>query len=740
MDALNRLKEQSQFLSEQVDRRAPSRRSQSRTKSRNLKSQKPSVDGLLTKLDEISRNPFDPPRVTGMKPGSNYRPAIETNMPTYYGLKEEKPENFPNFSIPTSKHPSIAESPYATKDEIVDMYTTFVGKEVFKEIPGAVAPHGAKIESKVEETKESKVYRILEKLNIPAYYVSKSIINELETRNDMTMLQQISKKTSFLDLMLFDNSELETHSPEEWVSLGPNSGLIGTPARSWYYFSKTIGDTDSDGKIKDGYYLEPCFVLDYEKKTEKYVVKFMHNEQVKKVKRYNLLFDAEDQSKWEERWEEAKKRREEKERDLRFNLYVEDLLEKNVDLQTLPPVFLENIINSIGPALRFARPPNYIAFLLQQIVKEVRVNFKRAMIVAKEMYLGNDKQYKEQLAAIGVVIPFREVIVPLTNSLLEGTSEQLPCGFVKTTAMFISKRLFNVQPHLNQLLNTMYLNWFHLVEKEQFRLLETFQGGMSFTSFPLTVDSFSELQMRKSAESNDVLRKRIIPSVAELLQTTLEQHDIDIMVSSIATVPKIDEVDELLLKKLFKRLDKLCVEQNLEINDWKEVDLEENEGKSMMEGNLEDDSQLLMDSDFGDELLSVEMEENESMEFSSKHISRKNSNLTDNTLNSLQLPKQNHSFDEIEPSFDHRISTQSELPDMSQVKIATKVKEFSTEQIVFSQTLSFLRVVELRIDDMLFELLKLTTEELKMFFGHYIGRFDFDNSIFDLDINDLIQK
>ena len=108
---------------------------------------------------------------------------------------------------------------------------------------------------------------------------------------------------SKLPLELFDSSEYESHTPEEWLA-------IGCGGLSPYY---------RDGRWR----WEPCDVLDYDARSGRYLVQFHRSGKQKYVKRINLLFDAEDRATFCERLKFCLKFRENTKSAIRFQHFVE---------------------------------------------------------------------------------------------------------------------------------------------------------------------------------------------------------------------------------------------------------------------------------------------------------------------------------------------------------------------------------------------------------------------------------
>jgi dynein heavy chain len=91
-----------------------------------------------------------------------------------------------------------------------------------------------------------------------------------------------SFKPKQLPLDYFDNLDYETKKPEQWLQLGKEKGLVGTPAISRYYFNDGLGDE---------WEWLPCYVIDYLPETEEYLIQWKNSSKIKRVRRLNLMFD-----------------------------------------------------------------------------------------------------------------------------------------------------------------------------------------------------------------------------------------------------------------------------------------------------------------------------------------------------------------------------------------------------------------------------------------------------------------
>lgn len=159
-----------------------------------------------------------------------------------------------------------------------------------------------------------------------------------------------SEKGGFLPLEMFDDDSFEKHSPEEWISLG---GAEGTPARSRFFNGNE-------------YVWKPCLVTGFDEEKNMFYIIWKDKEgnisqKSKKVKRFNLIFDDEDEKMFHQRVRCAQMRRRNSERELRLALQVAKIPDEQVTevseeqihriLSLVAAEFLKDHIESIRSAI-----------------------------------------------------------------------------------------------------------------------------------------------------------------------------------------------------------------------------------------------------------------------------------------------------------------------------------------------------------------------------------------------------
>ncbi|KAJ1562907.1 hypothetical protein HK096_003550 [Nowakowskiella sp. JEL0078] len=117
--------------------------------------------------------------------------------------------------------------------------------------------------------------------------------------SNQNTLESTSKKIKF-PLEWFDDIEYEKMTPEQFINIGKEQGLKGTPALTRFFF---YPDSDSDWEWAK------CLVLDFSSEKNMFLVEWKDSGQKKLVKRLNLLFEAEDHENFYRRIEYAIKMR-----------------------------------------------------------------------------------------------------------------------------------------------------------------------------------------------------------------------------------------------------------------------------------------------------------------------------------------------------------------------------------------------------------------------------------------------
>lgn len=127
---------------------------------------------------------------------------------------------------------------------------------------------------------------------------------------DVGSLGIADHRLPFMPLELFDDDELETRTPQEWLlSDEPAGKVLGKS----HWLNQNTGETE----------LRRVHVQRYDETTRTFEVEFLDSKVKKSVTRLNLTFDAEDGVKFATRVHEAKARRVSAEADLRWRFFID---------------------------------------------------------------------------------------------------------------------------------------------------------------------------------------------------------------------------------------------------------------------------------------------------------------------------------------------------------------------------------------------------------------------------------
>lgn len=131
---------------------------------------------------------------------------------------------------------------------------------------------------------------------------------QLENNNDQEVMEVNKKK--FLPIDAYDPL-MDIEDPIEAIDIYKDHSAGKTLAKSKWFFPN--GDSE----------MRECEVLRYLSEEELYEIKWLINGTIKKVSRFNLIFDLEDEQKFHERVEEAKYHREQAELIMKYYYMVQ---------------------------------------------------------------------------------------------------------------------------------------------------------------------------------------------------------------------------------------------------------------------------------------------------------------------------------------------------------------------------------------------------------------------------------
>lgn len=145
---------------------------------------------------------------------------------------------------------------------------------------------------------------------------------------DIASLSTASKRIPFMPLELFDDEELETKTPQEWVASG---GVDGTVKATTSWLNLNIGQHEQ----------RPVRVLSYSSLERTFLVQFEGSGVRKEVKRLHLKFDSEDGAAFDARVAAAKRRRSIAEAELRLRFTVDAMDSEEVRSYSLSLSYLK---------------------------------------------------------------------------------------------------------------------------------------------------------------------------------------------------------------------------------------------------------------------------------------------------------------------------------------------------------------------------------------------------------------
>lgn len=124
------------------------------------------------------------------------------------------------------------------------------------------------------------------------------------TESTLAYLNNQQQHKQKFPLEWFDDPEFETRSGSEWVLLSKNFNKKGAVAVSRFF---SYPESELEWKWA------PCNVIDYDSKSDFYIIEWTETKQQKQVKRLNLLFEEENRERFFRRLEYAVKMRSETE-------------------------------------------------------------------------------------------------------------------------------------------------------------------------------------------------------------------------------------------------------------------------------------------------------------------------------------------------------------------------------------------------------------------------------------------
>ncbi|KAJ3091583.1 Dynein heavy chain 1, axonemal [Quaeritorhiza haematococci] len=287
---------------------------------------------------------------------------------------------------------------------------------------------------------------------------------------------------SKLPLEWFDNLEYETRSPEEWVLLGPQQGLPGTPAFSRYH-SLSAPDYAR-------WQWQPCWVIGYDNQFG-YKVRWRKWNVTKYVKRLNLCFEAEDRDTFYKRVEFALKGRAQT---LESQEYLAKVYQ-TVDDEKIGPLPQEYLLSILKrTALRL---DENVAFTLERCLKEVEDDYVKSMKRAYyEFYFPSEElepnPHSTKFAALALE----------ASGVNETDGKEELFNKIALAARDLSSYLFSANPNVQQTLVQILSKISEVLpNEERFFSTKDMEYPCMFSTFEMKVRSHAEfVQVRLSHE------------------------------------------------------------------------------------------------------------------------------------------------------------------------------------------------------------------------------------------------
>lgn len=199
------------------------------------------------------------------------------------------------------------------------------------------------------------------------------------------LLEPVTSHGVYLPLEMFDDEEYELHTPQEWVEFSKKANA--PIAKSKYYTGAS-------------YVFTPCFVLEHDPADNSYLIRWEQTKNTKKVKRLNLLFNQDDESKWVERVNKAVVRRQQAEKQMRYWLEVEKIEDNEV--KKMSEEEIKNIIKKVKIDV-----PKPFFHIVRDSVAEFTNFHSKTMKQAIFNYLLRDPEEFERMKELDLP-PFKE--------------------------------------------------------------------------------------------------------------------------------------------------------------------------------------------------------------------------------------------------------------------------------------------------------------------------------------------
>lgn len=244
--------------------------------------------------------------------------------------------------------------------------------------------------------------------------------------------QHAHKQMAGLPLELFDDTDYETRTPQEWVALGADSG--GTRAMS-AWFNMTLGQTEQ----------RPVRVVSYDATSCTYEVRFEKGGVGKRVKRLNLCFEAEDDRAFARRIAGARAARAEHEAALRQRFLLdandaEDVVDTyDFEAKTLAVAqACPGISDKVFQALRF------------ELVEEFLAEYRLAVRAAQLAYHRCNPSIEAKMQPLQLPAAAQKVPAPASGVLAVVGAGESRYAALDVVQDVLYGRMFAASPELQQ--------------------------------------------------------------------------------------------------------------------------------------------------------------------------------------------------------------------------------------------------------------------------------------------------
>eukprot|EP01119_Soliformovum_irregulare_P017766 TRINITY_DN5330_c0_g1_i3.p1 TRINITY_DN5330_c0_g1~~TRINITY_DN5330_c0_g1_i3.p1 ORF type:complete len:3685 (-),score=1128.16 TRINITY_DN5330_c0_g1_i3:1844-12898(-) len=258
-----------------------------------------------------------------------------------------------------------------------------------------------------------------------------SSINSTEVKASLSKSPSQNDETHFFPLEIFDNSDFETRTPEEWLQFTDDQGRVRAYSK-WY---------SNDGKNT----WEPCSVLQYNHRELDYTIQWDSNNQLKRVSRLNLRFRDEDPAKFAKRLEVATANRKISETFLRRNIRIEML--DNGMQSNIPADHWNNILQFVSHIED--RDPELFKILTDEVTQEYQ---RTNRVIEYDLEHPVEDSFEESLRPIILEmlnteahltlvhisersLPFQELLQILQENIIYGSPHIVKLFFVPPKVM-----------------------------------------------------------------------------------------------------------------------------------------------------------------------------------------------------------------------------------------------------------------------------------------------------------------